>query len=83
MRENKPFGAPERWQTIPQIIKAGSGDCEDLSAWLIAELRSRGIKSWPCVVPGSRTVPGKWHIKVYFEKNGKRYIVDPSRKLGM
>lgn len=77
-RESKLQGG-ERWQTIPEILKTGRGDCEDLSAWRIAELRRKGIKAKPHVT-GKK---GKWHIRVRVKVGGKTVIYDPSREKGM
>jgi hypothetical protein len=68
----------ENWLTIPQVIKAGVGDCEDLAAWRAAELRfwlglpARAI----CYRSGRR----KFHAVVAYPDGT---IEDPSRKLGM
>jgi hypothetical protein len=75
----------ERWRSIPEIIRAGHGDCEDLSAWLIAECRIAGMKAFPDVVGRG---DGKWHIRVKIVKAAtgeeqKEQIVDPSKELGM
>jgi hypothetical protein len=78
-RELRLEGA-ERWQTIPEILKLGYGDCEDLAAWVIAEARIKGIKAKP-FVSGKR---GKWHIRVKMKtRGGGIEIFDPSRDKGM
>lgn len=73
-RETRP-GPPsvrERWRTIPEVIGAGTGDCEDLAAWRAAELE------------GARAIPVRtrlgWHIVV---RHPDGALEDPSRKLGM
>ncbi len=43
-REEPP--GHEDWTDIPTVIKKGWGDCEDLAAWLVAELRE--IFKIPC-----------------------------------
>lgn len=73
------LGGAERWQTIPEILKTGRGDCEDLSAWRIAELRVRGYRAKPHVT-GKR---GKWHIQVKVKYGKKTVIYDPSKEMGM
>lgn len=75
----------ERWQDILSIIADGGADCEDLTAWRVAELRDRGVNARPA-----------WkHRRVKSTDTGKEYslyhivvwtpagILDPSRKLGM
>ena len=74
------FSGAERWQTIPEILERGHGDCEDLSAWVIAEARKKGLKAKPFVT-GRK---GKWHIRVKIKtRSGKIEIFDPSREKGM
>lgn len=62
----------ERWLTVPQVIMAGGGDCEDLAAWRAAE------------VPGAMAVPfrtdGGMHVVVQMPDGT---VEDPSIVLGM
>jgi hypothetical protein len=70
----------EQWRTIPLVIAAGHGDCEDLAAWRVAELRAVGIAARPCFryrQLGKRRV---YHIMVCLPDGT---IEDPSRVLGM
>jgi len=67
----------EKWQTIPQVIAAGCGDCEDLASWRAAELQEMGIGARAEVI---RTGPKMYHAIVRLP-NGR--IEDPSLKLGM
>jgi len=75
-RENKKRGMPERWQTITDVYRRGYGDCEDLAAIRVAELRRERIRA----VPWFRRKNNIWHVVVKYP-NGK--IEDPSRILGM
>jgi hypothetical protein len=79
-REGPPAaGQPrlERFQTIPEVLKRKYGDCEDLAAWRVAELRMSGIRAVPWIVqPGKRL----YHVQVKYP-DGR--IEDPSKKLGM
>lgn len=68
----------EIWQTCEQVFKAGSGDCEDLSAWRVAELRQAGEDDASCYV--KRGGHKLWHV-VVARADGS--IEDPSRILGM
>ena len=78
--EEEP-GERDNWQDIPETIGLGSGDCEDLGCWRIAELRFRvnehvtALITWREV--GDRTV---YHIAV---RRADGAIEDPSRLLGM
>lgn len=35
----------ENWRGIGQVMAQGYGDCEDLSAWLVAQYRMKGEKA--------------------------------------
>lgn len=67
------------WRTAPEVLRRGSGDCEDLSAWRAAELRASGED------PGARvdvyrSGPRRLHAVV---RRGDGSFEDPSRRLGM
>lgn len=70
----------DRWQDIPSCIQRRTGDCKDLSAWRIAELREHGEAANVDVQvrqEGGLTI---YHIRVV---RGNGIIEDPSRILGM
>jgi hypothetical protein len=72
----------EEWLDIPNILKEGWGDCEDLAAWRIAELRSAGIKAkgylrWLNRPSEKITL---YHVQVLLPDGT---IDDPSKRLGM
>jgi|SRR5882672_6449750 len=89
--QSEPEGS-EEWLDIPAILQQNWGDCEELAAWRVAELRDAGIQARPA-----------WrHRRVQSEDTGKEYsmyhivvavpsstakggyeIEDPSAKLGM
>jgi hypothetical protein len=75
-REPKEPGRFERWQTIKDLMQKGVGDCEDLAAARVAQLRMIGIRA----VPWLRRKGNTWHVVVRYP-NGR--IEDPSRRLGM
>jgi hypothetical protein len=68
----------EYWKTCEQVFKAGYGDCEDLSAWRVAELRRADELGAFCLVV--KTGPSLWHVQVMREDG---HIEDPSVILGM
>lgn len=75
-REIKP--SVERFQRIPEIIRRGSGDCEDLASWRCAELRYYDrIAAVPWIL---NPRPRLFHVVVRLP-NGR--IEDPSAALGM
>ena len=81
--EEEPIGA-EFWRDIPTVLKYGSADCEDLSAWLIAEKRVRfGVPARPLIIPQLRP-NGKYpyHIAVA-SPDARNGVLDPSKDLGM
>ena len=69
----------ETWDTIDIVRQRGYGDCEDLAAWLAAELRLKGIAA-KAVVKRSRTPGVAWHAVVQLPSGA---ISDPSARLGM
>lgn len=74
-------GTGELFRDIPEVIAKGGGDCEDLVAWRVAELRYRGVQARPTFrwqeLKGGRML---YHILVNHPDGG---IEDPSRALGM
>lgn len=66
----------EQWLTAPVIYQRKRGDCEDLSCWLAASLRLKGIDAH---ARAKRSAVG-YHIIVEYPDGT---IEDPSRKLGM
>ena len=79
----EPDGVDE-WQDIPRTMALGSGDCEDLASWRIAELRERGEAARVLVLTFQERRPigdvTEFHIMVE-RADGARE--DPSRLLGM
>ena len=67
---------PERFKTIPFVIAAGGGDCDQLCGWRIAELRVRGERATEKITRRGRL----WHVQVV---RGNGVIEDPSVRLGM
>ena len=71
----------ERWKGIPEILKDGEGDCEDLACYLAAYLVFHEVKPvsvtlrWKKVRGGGRL----FHVLV----RGPKGLEDPSKKLGM
>ncbi|MCP5118413.1 MAG: hypothetical protein GY953_46975 [bacterium] len=76
----------EEWLSAPEVERRGVGDCEDLAAWMAAELRlGRGDVGGIARPVMARAVPerqrsGNWHIVVR-TPSGRR--IDPSKMLGM
>lgn len=70
----------ERWRSVPYVLQAKQGDCEDLACWLAAEEQLRGVNA-RAVGKGIRTKRGAlFHITVRYP-DGR--IDDPSKRLGM
>lgn len=67
----------EVWQLPSQTAERGFGDCEDLSAWRVAELRLAGEAAKIVFRKSGRNL---WHALVR-RANGD--LEDPSAKLGM
>lgn len=70
----------EDWKSIPEIIRDGYGDCEDLASWRVAELQKQGINARPFLKSRKLGNFFQYHVQVQFP-NG--FIEDPSLKLGM
>lgn len=68
----------EYWAAADEVLRAGVGDCEDLVAWRVAELRVAGEKARPLAYQTRRL--GVVHC-VVLRGDGTRE--DPSRVLGM
>jgi hypothetical protein len=67
----------EDWQTARDTLIAGSGDCEDLVIWRVAELREQGQAARAAVLPLARRL---WHVVV---EHADGWYEDPSAVLGM
>jgi hypothetical protein len=73
----------EDWQLPGVTILRGFGDCEDLSIFLSAWLRARGIDPQARPILSYRNLPGRgrlWHVQV---ERGSGKVEDPSRVCGM
>lgn len=69
----------ESWQTLPDLLASGRGDCEDLACARAGELQATGED--PDAYAEARHVrAGLWHIVVV---RGDGTTEDPSRALGM
>lgn len=69
----------EDWQTLPELLARGHGDCEDLAAALAAELQVSGEDPDAAAV-ATHVREGLWHIRVL---RGDGTTEDPSAVLGM
>ena len=74
--EREPRGR-ERWQTAEETLGLGTGDCEDLVAWRVAELWAAGERAEPKVYSPR---PGLLHCVV---RRADGTIECPSTRLGM
>lgn len=77
VRYKREARGKETWKTLVEILASGSGDCEDLAAARVAELRNQGVNAR---IDVKRVSPRLLHIRVR-HPDGK--IEDPSAKLGM
>jgi hypothetical protein len=81
----------EIFADIPSVIRAGGGDCDDLVAWRVAELRFFGIDkrakvrliAYPRVCPNPGEPCTLYHVQVLRGGTLKQYPEDPSARLGM
>lgn len=71
----------EHWQSARETVQRGVGDCEDLSAYLIAQYRARGVLAFPIV---EQVNPSLRHVLVRVQRpDGSWQTEDPSKRLGM
>lgn len=81
VRYQKEPPGQEEWQDIPNMLRTGNGDCEDLACWRVAELRVRhGVKAKPRLTYKKAGAMFRYHVTVQYP-DGR--VEDPSRKLGM
>lgn len=68
---------PDLWLTPSEVLRQGHGDCEDLAAWLAAQIRRTGGGASCHAYRSGRRM---WHVIVRLADGG---IEDPSKLLGM
>lgn len=82
----------DQWKDIPSILRDGTGDCKDFTAWRVAELRNQGIKAAPYVTDRLIYAPDRavtmYHVLVRIpiampDGSIEWRLEDPSRMLGM
>lgn len=81
IRYKRELPRREEWQAALETAERGYGDCEDLVAYRLAELRLQGIQAVPKILainPALRHV-----VLTYRDRTGKLIEEDPSRVLGM
>lgn len=95
-REPRQVVRVERFCGIPDVLRQGWGDCDDLAPWRAAELNLRGVGARPVLVDAShpqwsQTAKGRgkrlWHVVVERhlpgDSAGEVVYEDPSARLGM
>lgn len=71
----------DKWQDLAQTIEVRSGDCEDLCAWRVGELRAAGEAAARCdLIEFEEGGVTFFHVVVV---RGDGSTEDPSRLLGM
>lgn len=71
----------ENWKDAITVYKDGFGDCEDLAAWRVAELRNNGKKARPYIRYKVNPETGMYIYHVMVLRHDG--LEDPSRVLGM
>lgn len=80
-REGNVPGVPEEWRNALAVLRAGEGDCEDLTAWRLAELWLDGEReAKPFLRLRRQFGRRRWHFLV---QHASGQFEDPSRRLGM
>jgi hypothetical protein len=75
-----PEDGSEQWLDIPNILRMGRVDCEDLACWRVAELRERGIRARP-FIRWKRRTNYDFHVLVY-RPDGELVDLPPRCPLG-
>jgi hypothetical protein len=74
-------GTPEEFAAIPEVLRRGWGDCDDLAPWRVAELQEAGERARVRITwrrrPNGRRL---YHVVV---RRADGSVEDPSRLLGM
>lgn len=70
----------EDWQAALETFARGYGDCEDLVAYRLAELRAQGIDAQPRITAVN---PALRHVTLVYPGPNGLVHEDPSRLLGM
>lgn len=95
-REPRQVVRFERFAGIPEVLRQGWGDCDDLAPWRAAELNMAGVGARPVLIdathPAYREISGGspvkrlWHVVVERNLSPTNHEViyeDPSARLGM
>lgn len=89
--KQEPLGE-ENWRDAAIVLATGFGDCEDLAAYRVAELRvkhgvpAKCVFRWKTFNVQTSTGPRKvklYHILVGVWQGNQLLLEDPSKKLGM
>lgn len=75
----EPDGA-NIYANVEEVLARGVGDCEDLSAWLIAFLRYNGCRAEPFLLKQNERL---YHVMVVVYDEGRWLALDPSKWKGM
>ena len=67
----------ERWKSLPKVYEDGHGDCEDVAAIRVAELRASG-RDPAAKIYIYKTGPNRWHA-IVSRSNGR--LEDPTKIL--
>ncbi len=68
------------WKDIPRLLETGFGDCKDLVAWRLAELRFGNVIALPHLQVRERKQGTVFHVLI---KHSDGSLEDPSKLLGM
>jgi hypothetical protein len=89
-RSGVVYGRTKVWESVPDVIVRGLGDCKSLATWRVAELKKEGYQATFVFRWAIRKDGGKdFHILVEtdrptsFSTKVPPFYEDPSRKLGM
>lgn len=76
------YGRTETFDTIPEVMAKGYGDCKSLTAWAIAKYRANGIDANP-VFRWIHREDGSGELDFHILVQTIHGFEDPSKVLGM
>ncbi len=79
------YGRTVVWDSIPDVLNRGFGDCKSLTAWLCAERQEQGYKCQPVFrwIERPAGAPDEGKLQYHILVQTPEGFEDPSKFLGM
>jgi transglutaminase superfamily protein len=75
------YARTNEWQSVPDLLHRGYGDCKSLTAMHVAELRNAGMKAKPVFRLAINPQTGRKEFHILTQAGAA--FIDMSRRLGM